>query len=37
VGADLVEYNPVQDIAGLTATVAAKILKELLGRMIERG
>jgi len=34
VGADLVEYNPVQDIAGVTATVAAKILKELLGKMI---
>jgi arginase len=34
VGADVVEYNPVQDIAGVTATVAAKILKEVLGRMI---
>ena len=34
VGADLVEYNPVQDIAGVTATVAAKILKEMLGKMI---
>jgi arginase len=34
VGADLVEYNPVQDIAGVTATVAAKILKETLGKMI---
>ena len=34
VGADLVEYNPVQDVDGLTATVAAKILKEILGRMI---
>jgi len=34
VGADLVEYNPVQDISGLTATVAAKILKEMLGTMI---
>jgi len=33
VGADLVEYNPVQDVAGLTATVAAKILKEILGKM----
>lgn len=39
VGADVVEYNPVQDLAGLTATVAAKIVKEILGRMIvqERG
>ena len=34
VGADIVEYNPVQDIAGVTATVAAKILKEILGKMI---
>jgi arginase len=34
VGADVVEFNPVQDIAGLTATVTAKILKEILGKMI---
>jgi agmatinase len=34
VGADVVEYNPVQDIGGMTATVAAKIVKEILGRMI---
>jgi agmatinase len=34
VGADLVEFNPVQDVDGVTATVAAKILKELLGKMI---
>jgi arginase len=34
VGADLVEYNPVRDISGITATVAAKILKEILGKMI---
>lgn len=34
VGADMVEYNPVQDVAGVTATVAAKILKEILGKMI---
>ena len=34
VGADLVEYNPAQDISGTTATVAAKILKEILGKMI---
>ncbi len=34
VGADIVEYNPVQDLAGMTATVAAKIVKEILGRMI---
>lgn len=34
VGADVVEYNPAQDLGGLTATVAAKILKEILGKMI---
>jgi arginase family enzyme len=34
VGADVVEYNPVQDIAGVTATVAAKIVKEILGKML---
>jgi arginase len=34
VGADIVEYNPAQDVAGLTAIVAAKILKEILGKMI---
>src|SRR5271166_5526798 len=34
VGADLVEYNPVRDVSGLTATVAGKILKEILGLMI---
>jgi len=33
VGADVVEYNPEHDIAGVTATVAAKILKEILGKM----
>jgi arginase len=33
-GADIVEYNPVQDVAGVTATVAGKILKEILGRMV---
>jgi arginase len=34
VGADIVEYNPDQDVAGITATVAAKILKEMLGKII---
>jgi arginase len=34
VGADLVEFNPVRDVDGLTATVAAKMLKEILGKMI---
>ena len=34
VGADIVEYNPVQDWDGITATVTAKIVKEILGKMI---
>lgn len=34
VGADLVEFNPVQDVSDITARVAAKILREILGRMI---
>jgi arginase len=34
VGADLVEFNPVRDRSGMTAMVAAKIVKELLGKMI---
>src|SRR5258708_5167673 len=33
-GADILEFNPVHDSPGLTATVAAKILKELLGKML---
>jgi agmatinase len=37
VGADIVEYNPVRDVAGVTATVAAKILKEILGKMSSLG
>ncbi len=34
VGADIVEYNPAQDLAGLTAHVAAKFVKELAGLML---
>lgn len=33
-GADLVEFNPARDVSGLTAMVAAKLLKEILGVMI---
>ncbi len=31
VGADLVELNPTRDVNGVTAIVAAKLLKEILG------
>ena len=34
VGADVVEYNPRQDQGGVTAVVAAKLVKELAGRML---
>jgi arginase len=34
VGADVVEYNPRQDLGGVTAIVAAKIVKEIAGRML---
>ena len=34
VGADVVELNPAKDVDGITAAVAAKIVKEIAGRMI---
>jgi arginase len=34
VGADIVEFNPAQDISNMTAVVAVKLLKEMLGKMI---
>ena len=34
VGADVVEFNPLQDVGGLTARVAAKLVKEIAGRML---
>lgn len=35
VGADLVEYNPTQDLGGTTAMVAAKLMKEVLSRITQ--
>ena len=35
VGADIVEYNPRQDVSNLTAIVAAKLLKEVAGMMVK--
>lgn len=35
VGADLVEFNPTRDVAGITAMLAAKLFKELLARLIQ--
>jgi len=34
VGADIVEYNPERDISDMTAMVAAKLLKEIAGKML---
>ena len=35
VGADIVEYNPYKDINEITAITAAKLLKELMRKIIE--
>lgn len=35
IGADVVEYNPRRDPSGVTAVVAAKLVKELVSRMLE--
>lgn len=37
VGADLVEFNPVRDPSGITAALAAKLLKEILAQMLDDG
>lgn len=34
VGADIVEFNPERDLLGVTGMVAAKLLKEILARML---
>ena len=36
VGADIVEYNPRRDFQEMTAFLAAKMMKELLAKMIEK-
>ena len=36
VGADVVELNPSRDPSGVTAMVAAKLVRELISRMIEQ-
>lgn len=37
VGADVVEYNPRRDFAGMTAAAAAKIVKEIAALMLTHG
>ncbi|MGK0488425.1 MAG: arginase family enzyme [Candidatus Endobugula sp.] len=34
VGCDVVEYNPNRDLNGVTAMVAAKVVKEILGKLV---
>lgn len=34
VGADIVEYNPIRDINNMTAMVAYKLMKEIMGKML---
>lgn len=34
VGADLVEFNPTRDSSGITGMLAAKLFKEILGKLI---
>ena len=35
IGADLVEYNPNHDMTGITDVAAAKLMKEILARLLE--
>lgn len=35
IGADIVEYNPSRDVQDITGALAAKMMKELLGKMRE--
>jgi arginase family enzyme len=37
IGADVVEYNPARDWDGLTASAAAKVVKELIAGMLRTG
>lgn len=36
IGADIVEYNPTLDNNGITAALAGKLAREILGKMLER-
>lgn len=37
VGADIVEYNPKRDFQNMTAFVAAKLMKEIMAKMMQSG
>lgn len=34
IGGDIVEYNPINDVNNITAITAAKLLKEMIGKLI---
>ncbi len=33
-GGDVVEYNPGRDVSGITSALAAKLVKEILSKMV---
>ncbi|MDG2398700.1 MAG: arginase family protein [Candidatus Marinimicrobia bacterium] len=35
VGGNIIEYNPDKDINNMTAVVAAKLMKELIGKILK--
>jgi len=35
IGADIVEFNPDRDVGGITSVLAAKLVKEILSKMVE--
>jgi arginase family enzyme len=35
IGGDIVEYNPIKDINDMTAITAAKLLKEIIGKIMK--
>jgi arginase len=35
IGADIVEYNPLRDVQQITGELAAKLLKEIIGKILE--
>ena len=37
IGADLVEYNPNRDVSDITVALAAKLMKEIISKMIVNG
>lgn len=37
IGGDVVEFNPQRDISGITSALAAKLVKEILSKMMENG